>query len=510
MPKIARARSEENRRRIEAAALELFTKQGFHGTNSREIAEKAGISTGAIYTYFTSKEAIYAGLAQKYSLHMDEWGRQTVGALKNPLSKEDLKKLAYAIHSKMYEDPEFTLMLLSDVVEFRNQHFREVFHDMPARFRRLLGPVLEQTKRKPGWRGGDPAFALAAVYIYFFVYALAVRHMQGQKAMGADYEQGIKWFVDLLSRGLWGSPKGLHSNSQKKSKNHSSRTRILQKDVNEWVDYIRFVCGRLWSSPPDGLPSHSPENHGPNPVKRPILFLPAIPKDRIDENQLRIEEAALELFTRQGFHGTNIRDIAEKAGVSQGAIYMYYPSKEAIFEGLVRSYRHCMARFLERVFRTLEDPFSRGDLKLLVAAIQASVYDDPEYWLLMYIDVIEFKNQHFASLFHDTPEQFRRLLGPAIDKVKQQPGWCGLDPALAMAIIYLYFSTYFTIEKLMHGDQHLGVSDDQASERLIDLFCSGLWDVRPGVSPRKSTHQPQKAPAPVRATDEHGSSSPRA
>jgi len=493
VPKIARERSEENRRRIEAAALELFTRQGFHGTKSREIAEKVGISTGAIYTYFTSKEAIYAGLAQKYSLHVDEWGQQTVGALKNPLSKHDLKKLAHAIHTKMYEDPEFSLMLLSDVIEFKNQHFREVFHDMPARFRRLLGPILEQTKRKPGWRGGDPAFALAAVYIYFFVYALAVRHMQGEKAMGAGYEQGIQWFVDLLYRGIWGSmPTGPHGNSHRKSRNHSSPTRILHKDINDWVDYIRFVCGRLWSSPPDDLPSHSHENNRSNPIKRPILFLPAIPKNQIDENQLRIEEAALELFTRQGFHGTNIRDIAEKAGVSQGAIYMYYPSKEAIFEGLVRSYRHCMRRFLERVFRALEDPFSRGDLRLLVAAIRASVYDDPEYWLLMYIDVIEFKNQHFASLFHDMPEQFRRLLGPASDRVKKQAGWCGLEPALVMSMIYLYFSTYFTIEKVMHGDQHLGVSDDEASERLIDLFCNGLWDSQANISPRKSRTQSRK------------------
>jgi AcrR family transcriptional regulator len=478
VPKIARERSEENRRRIEAAALELFTRQGFHGTNSREIAEKVGISTGAIYTYFPSKEAIYAGLAQKYSSHVDEWSRQAVGALKNPLSMEDLKKLAGAVHSKMYSEPEFSLMLLSDVIEFKNQHFQEVFHNMPERFRRLLGPVLEQTRKKPGWRGGDPAFALAAVYVYFFVYAMAVRHMQGQHAMGVGYHQGVEHFVDLISYGMWSSrPAGSSSNSQK-SKISFFKTRVIHKEVDDWVDYIRFVCGRLWSSPPDHLPSHSREGNAENPVKRPILFLPAIPKNQIDEHQLRVEEAALELFTRQGFHGTNIRDIAEKAGVSKGAIYMYYPSKEAIFEGLVRSYRHCMRKFLERVFRALEDPFSKSELRLFVSAIRAAVYDDPEYWILMYIDVIEFNNQHFASLFNNMPEQFRRLLGPAVDKVKKQPGWCGQDPALVMSMIYLYFVTYFTIEKVMHGNQHLGVSDEEASERLVDLFLSGLW-VRP-------------------------------
>ncbi len=485
MPKIARERSEENRRRIQAAALELFTRQGFHGTNSREIAEKVGASAGAIYTYFPSKEAIYAALAQQYSLHAEEWTQQTVGALKDPLSRRDLIKLARAIHAKMNEDPEFSLMLFSDVIEFKNRHFQKVFHNMPERFRRLLGPALEETRKTPGWRGGDPAFALAAIYVFFFVYALAARHMQGEQVMGMGYNQGVERFVDLISHGLWSSRPGRASrHSTKNSQGSLFKARIIGEDVEAWVDYIRFVCGRLWSLPPDHLPRHSGQNGGNNPVKRPILFLPAIPKNQIDEHQLRIEEAALELFTRQGFHGTNIREIAEKAGVSQGAIYMYYPSKDAIFEGLVRSYRHCMRKFLERVFRALQDPFSRNELRLFVAAIQASVYDDPAYWLLMYIDVIEFKNQHFASLFHNMPEQFRRLLGPAADQVRAQNGWCGEDSALVMSMIYLYFSTYFTIEKLMHGNHHLGVADDEAIERVLDLFFSGLWSPQQAQSRR--------------------------
>jgi len=216
--------------------------------------------------------------------------------------------------------------------------------------------------------------------------------------------------------------------------------------------------------------------NGEHPPKRPILFLPEIPRERIDENQLRVEAAALELFTQQGFHGTNIRDIAEKAHVSQGAIYMYYPSKEAIFAGLVRSYRYSMRKFLERVFRALEHPFSRNDLRLFATAMRSMVYDDAEYWLLMYIDVIEFKNQHFLRAFHDIPEQFRRLLGRKAGLVQQQPGWCGIDPALVMAMIYFYFHTYFVIESVMHGNHHLGVSDEEAVERFIDILLNGLWE----------------------------------
>ena len=47
-------------------------------------------------------------------------------------------------------------------------------------------------------------------------------------------------------------------------------------------------------------------------------------------------DAALELFTQKGFSATRVDDIAAKAGISKGAVYLYFPSKEAILEGLVR------------------------------------------------------------------------------------------------------------------------------------------------------------------------------
>ena len=473
MPKIAKERTQENQRRIEAAALQLFTRQGFHGTNNREIAEKIGVSTGTIYTYFPGKEAIFASLAQRYRSHMKERLRLVVGHLEEPLSKQGIKQLAVAIESAMYEDPEYFLMLLSDVIEFKNQHFRQVFHNVPQQFERMMGPAFDRVRKQPGWRGEDPAFVLASIYLYFFTYFLMERHMQGEQHLGLANDQATERFIDLLFRGLWRSAPEA---GQARSRDSLRRRHALHQAEQDRIAYLRFLSGRLWSLPPDAPPHRSRNGAADHPAKHPILFLPEIPRDRIDENQLRIEAAALELFTRQGFHGTNMRDIAEKADVSQGAIYSYYPSKEAIFAGLVRSYRHSMRLFLERVFRAMEDPFSKSDLTLFAAAMRSMVYDDAEYWLLMYIDVIEFNNRHFLTIFHDIPAQFRRLLGPAIRRVKKQPGWCGQDPALVMAMIYFYFHTYFVIERLMHGNQHLGVSDEEAVDRFIDLLSHGLWN----------------------------------
>lgn len=47
-------------------------------------------------------------------------------------------------------------------------------------------------------------------------------------------------------------------------------------------------------------------------------------------------DAALELFIEKGFAATRVEDIARRAGLSKGAVYLYFASKEAIIEGLVQ------------------------------------------------------------------------------------------------------------------------------------------------------------------------------
>lgn len=58
MTQPSETRGEATRRKILETSLELFREKGFDGTTMRDIAKAAGVSLGAAYYYFTSKEAI--------------------------------------------------------------------------------------------------------------------------------------------------------------------------------------------------------------------------------------------------------------------------------------------------------------------------------------------------------------------------------------------------------------------------------------------------------------------
>ncbi len=57
---------------------------------------------------------------------------------------------------------------------------------------------------------------------------------------------------------------------------------------------------------------------------------------RKDDRPQEIVAAALESFAERGFAATRLDDIAKRAGVTRGTLYLYFPSKEELFKAVVR------------------------------------------------------------------------------------------------------------------------------------------------------------------------------
>ena len=55
--------------------------------------------------------------------------------------------------------------------------------------------------------------------------------------------------------------------------------------------------------------------------------------------------AALDLFVEKGFAATRVEEVAQRAGVSKGTLFLYFPSKEELFKAVVRE--NLSGRFFE-------------------------------------------------------------------------------------------------------------------------------------------------------------------
>jgi len=66
---------------------------------------------------------------------------------------------------------------------------------------------------------------------------------------------------------------------------------------------------------------------------------PAEPPRRSRRKQARpgeLLDAALQLFVEKGFAATRVEEVAARAGVSKGTLFLYFPSKEDLFKAVVR------------------------------------------------------------------------------------------------------------------------------------------------------------------------------
>src|SRR5262249_29516822 len=91
-----RAASEETRRQILETALALFRERGFDPTTMRDIATRAGLSLGATYYYFHSKEALVGAY---YDCLQDEHASRARAAFARGGRLKD--RLRAALHTKI-------------------------------------------------------------------------------------------------------------------------------------------------------------------------------------------------------------------------------------------------------------------------------------------------------------------------------------------------------------------------------------------------------------------------
>jgi len=201
--------------------------------------------------------------------------------------------------------------------------------------------------------------------------------------------------------------------------------------------------------------------------------VPKLQPHTLDAVRERIEDVALGLFVRQGYSGTTTREIAEGAGLTAGALYVHYPGKEALFAALVAKYRKELAGGGHAIRTVLEDTVFPDDLAELAVAIRTVVNEHKSYWLLWYVDVLEFDGKHFRSSL--APQSL--LESPALKKRLAEltrGKRLRVEPGLAFTMVYMQLFNYFLVETIFGGKNHYGVSEPKAVAAIADVFLYGM------------------------------------
>ena len=142
----------------------------------------------------------------------------------------------------------------------------------------------------------------------------------------------------------------------------------------------------------------------------------------------RIEAAALRLFASRGVDGTSIRDIAQAVGVTEGALYRHFASKEAFARALFLDRYGALARGVEAA-RASHRGFD-ARLDALVAFFADTFDDDPDGFAYVLIA----QHEHLRALDEAAPENVAAALVRVFEEAIAAGEIPSGDPALAAAM----------------------------------------------------------------------------
>jgi AcrR family transcriptional regulator len=140
------------------------------------------------------------------------------------------------------------------------------------------------------------------------------------------------------------------------------------------------------------------------------------PRPDVSEERVRqILDAAGAVFARSGFSETRMDDIAAAAGLSKGALYLYFPGKEGIIMALLR---HMFDRELEDMEAALADAGPVVDRLVTYVQIQCRATAHLRGLLPVTFEfyATALRNGDLRSFFHDYFARYTRLLGDLLQQ----------------------------------------------------------------------------------------------
>ncbi|MEW6085067.1 MAG: TetR/AcrR family transcriptional regulator [Chloroflexota bacterium] len=201
-------------------------------------------------------------------------------------------------------------------------------------------------------------------------------------------------------------------------------------------------------------------------------FLDLAPEGKLKKGEatrLAIEDAAIELFVKQGYHATSMRQIADQVGLALGGIYNHFSSKEEIFKGIIvdkHPYKQILPAVLASQGETAEE-FYRNAAHIVISEMGKR----PEFVNLMFIELVEFKGRHGAILLGEIAP---KILPVFEQVIKSRKSLRVTNPALLMRSFVGLVISYLITEMMISKSFVSKMLPKNSEDAYIDIFLHGI------------------------------------
>lgn len=195
-----RLKGDERRRVIIDAALALFSRKGFRGTTTKEIAEAAGCSEATIFKYFATKDELYSAILEAKAAIEETLAKAAEAAAQ----RDDagvFRAVGLEALIRTEQDPSLMRLLLFSALE-GHELSHLFFESQVRRLHEFLSNYIGQRIADGVFRPVNPLLA-ARGFVGMIVHYLYLHEIFGVKRpAGVLPEDVVETFVTLFVTGI--------------------------------------------------------------------------------------------------------------------------------------------------------------------------------------------------------------------------------------------------------------------------------------------------------------------
>ena len=186
-----------------------------------------------------------------------------------------------------------------------------------------------------------------------------------------------------------------------------------------------------------------------------------------------ILEAAFEAFAERGFAATRMEDVAALAGVTKGAIYFYFETKEQLFQEMVRHYGRTVLADAEAMLASAKGSCTER-LRALILFVYGRCAQDRVGREMIRFMVAEGKSfpqivaDHYSEFFAPAMQQIGDLLAQGAASGEFRPELAGKSPEIILAPM-----VFLSLMRLIFAD-NLRIDEGSYIDAHIELMLNGL------------------------------------
>ena len=188
----------------------------------------------------------------------------------------------------------------------------------------------------------------------------------------------------------------------------------------------------------------------------------------------QILEAAFRVFGTRGLHQATLDDVARAAGITKGTIYLYFPSKAALFSAMLKARVNDLLPPME-ASDGRSTPSVHRQLLLLAQRLY-QFFKSPAY-LAMYRTMVGEAPQFpeaAALLYREGILPANRRLAEVIRRGIASGEFRTVDPLIAARALVGMFQVFVVSQGLLGGQRIFPIADAKLVRTITDIYFRGL------------------------------------